>query len=53
MGRPLTDDEVFAIDQAFPKSAIPEAFAAIVDGMTRDDDENDDHEDGNGDAPRP
>jgi hypothetical protein len=36
-GRPLADDEIIEIDEVFPESGVPEAFADIVNGM---DDEN-------------
>ncbi len=50
VGRPLTDDEVFEIDEAFPESAIPEAFAEIAEGM---DDDGDGEEDGDTDGDTP
>lgn len=32
-GRTLTDDEVYALDDAIPNSSIPDAVGTIVAGM--------------------
>jgi hypothetical protein len=35
-GRKLTDEEVRRLDDAFPNSSVPEAFATMVDALNED-----------------